>query len=107
MSRGYKQCDVVAGQHFFGRLKERKRKKLGDDGSTMQFTDDTQFSSNFGDFLSNNVNKNSLGQFFIHKLLVIHGDESSLKFVVTLNDTIFTNTHDLLFENDINYCTAK
>ena len=107
MSRGYKRCDVVADQHFVARLKEGKRKKRGDDGSTMQFTDDTQFSSNFGDFLSNNVNKNSLGQFFIHKLLVIHCDESSVKFVVTLNDTILTNTHDLLFQNDINYCTTK
>ena len=41
MSRGYKRCDVVADQHFVGRLKEGKRKKRGDDGSTMQFTDDT------------------------------------------------------------------
>ena len=106
MSCGYEQCDVVADRHFAGSLKEGTRKKRGDDGSTMQFTDDTQFPSNFGDILSNSVNENNINQFLPHKLLVLHGDNSSLKLVVTLNDTILTNINNLLVKNDINYCTA-
>ena len=73
----------------------------------MQFTSDNQFSSNFGDFLSNSVNKNNVCQFPSQKLLVLHGDGSSLKFVVPLNDAILTNVNDLLVQNDINYCTLE
>ena len=38
--------------------------------------------------------------------MVLHGDNSSLKLVVTLNDTILTNINNLLVKSDINYCTA-
>ena len=60
MSRGYERCDVVADQYFFGSLKNETKKKSRDDGSTMEFTGDTQIPSNFSDFLSNSVNKNNL-----------------------------------------------
>ena len=73
----------------------------------MQFTGDTQFQSNFGDFSSNNVNENNLSQFLAHKLLIPHGDKSSLKLVVTLNNTILTNANNVLVQNDINYCTVE
>ena len=106
MSCGYERCDVVAERYFTGSLKEGTRKKREDDGSTMQFTDDTQFPSNFSDFLSNRVDENNISQFLSHKLLVLHGDNSSLKLVVTLNDTILTNINNLLVKSDINYCTA-
>ena len=59
MSRGYERCDIMTDQYFVESLKEGTRKKRGDDGSTIQFTGDTQFPSNFGDFLSNSVDKNS------------------------------------------------
>ena len=73
----------------------------------MQFTGDTHFLSHFGDFSSNCVNKNNLSQLLAHKLLVPYDDDSSLKFVVTLNDIILTNVYDLLVRNDINYSTAE
>ena len=38
---------------------------------------------------------------------VLHCDDSSLKFVVTLSDTILTNLNDLIVQNDINCCTAE
>ena len=107
MSRGYNRCGFVTGRYLIGSLKEGTRKKRGDDSSTMQFTGDTQFPSNFGDFLSNSVNKYNLNQFLAHKFLVFHGENSSLKFVVTLNNTILTNVNDLLVQTDINYCTAE
>ena len=59
MSRGYERCDIMTDQYFVESLKEGTRKKRGDDGSAIQFTGDTQFPSNFGDFLSNSVDKNS------------------------------------------------
>ena len=96
MSRGYERCGFVTDQYFIGSLKEGTRKKREDHGSTMHFTGDTQFPSNFGDFLSNSVNKYNLNQFLAHKFLVFHGEDSSLKFVVTLNNTILTNANDLL-----------
>ena len=107
MSRSYKRFDVVADQYFLGSLKDGTRKKRGDDGSTMQFTGDTQFPSNFGDLLSNSVNKNNLSQFLAHKLLVFPGDDTSRKFVVTLNDTILTIASVLLVQNEVNYCTPE
>lgn len=73
----------------------------------MQFAVDTQLPSSFSDFLSNIVNKTNLGQFLVHKLLVIHSGESSLNFVVTLNGDFLTNGNDLLVQNKINYCTAE
>ena len=73
----------------------------------MQFTADNQFPSNFGDFLSNKVNKINLSQFLAHKLLVLHGYDSSLKFVVTLNDTILRNIKNLLVQNDITVLLKK
>ena len=39
--------------------------------------------------------------------MVVCDDDSSLKIVVTLNDTILANVNDLLVQNDINSCTAE
>ena len=43
--------------YFEGSLKEDTRDKRGNDGSTPKFTGDTQFPSDFKDFLSNSQNK--------------------------------------------------
>ena len=64
-------------------------------------------SVQFLDFLRNGISKNHLIRFLANGLLVLHSDGCSLKFFVTLNDTILTNVNHLLFQNDINYCTAE
>ena len=104
---GYEQCDVVADQYFVGCFKEGTRKKQGNDSSTMQFTGDPRFLPSFDDFLSSSANKNNLSQVPPQKLLVLHDDSSSLKFVVTLNDPILTKVNDLFVKNGINYCAPE
>ena len=81
MSRGYERCDIMTDQYFVESLKEGTRKKRGDDGSAIQFTGDTQFPSNFGDFLSNSVDKNS-----------------SILSVDAIHNPVFMAKESLLFE---------
>ena len=72
----------------------------------MQFIGDSWFLLNFDNFFSNIPNKNNLSQFLAQKLLLLHVDNSSLEFVITLND-ILTRVNDLLVKIDTNYCAPE
>ena len=73
----------------------------------MQFIGDSWFLPNFDNFFSNSPNKNNLSQFLAQKLLLLHVDNSSLEFVITLNDNILTRVNDLLVKIDTNYCAPE
>ena len=86
---------------------ENSKNKQGDDCCTMQFIGDSWFLPNFDNFFSNSPNKNNLSQFLAQKLLLLHVDNSSLEFVITLNDNILTRVNDLLVKIDTNYCAPE
>ena len=102
LATGYERCDVIADRYFEGSLKEGTRDKRGNDGSTLKFTGDTQFPSDFKDFLSNSQNKDKLNEFLAQELISIHKYSTlPLTVVATFQISILINQHDI-FE-----CTAE
>ena len=108
LAEKYDRCDVVADRYFKDSLKEGTRDKRGNDGSTLNFTGDSLFPSNFKDFLSNSANKNKLNELLAQILINVHDSSSSqLTLVVTYENKILTNNTSLLDQQDISDCSAE
>ena len=99
------RCDVIADRYFKNSLKQNIRSIRGL-GSRKHFNDETKIPGDFrSNFLRNSDNENNLHVYLAEKFIETPIFPKHL--VITYNDSILTNTENIIAEDQISNCVIE